>query len=126
MADDKLVCWKCGAELRGVPLPLSRLAECASCKAELHVCRLCQNYEANTVRKCREIRAEDIINKERANYCDWFKPRPGAFDSRRRAKTESAKARLDGLFGGSRPTKEGEDAARAAAERLFSDKPRKE
>lgn len=117
----QLVCWKCGAELRGVPLPLSRMAECPACKAELHVCRLCQFYDARTTRKCSEIRAEEVINKERANYCDWFKPRPGAFDARAQGKAASAKSKLDALFGGTPPA-ETPDAAREAAERLFGDK----
>lgn len=116
-----LVCWKCGGALRGLPLPLSRLAECPGCKAELHVCRLCQQYDAHTTRQCREIRAEEIVDKERANYCDWFKPRPDAFDTARQAKVDAAKSRLDTLFGGA-PSTETADPARTAAERLFGDK----
>lgn len=118
-----LVCWKCGAELRGVPLPLSRTAECPSCKAELHACRLCQFYDARTTRQCSEIRAEEIIKKDQANYCDWFKPRPNAFDARAQAKAATAKSKLDGLFGGAAPPADDADAARTA-ERLFGkDKP---
>jgi len=117
-----LVCWKCGAELRGVPVPLSRIAECPACKAELHVCRLCRFYEPRTTRQCSEIRAEEVINKEHANFCDWFKPRPNAFDPRAQAKAASAKSTLDALFGGTNPAKDIHDPARAAAERLFGDK----
>lgn len=118
-----LVCWKCGAELRGVPLPLSRLAACPDCKAELHVCRLCQFYDARTVRQCSEIRAEEVADKERANYCDWFKPRPDAFDPGARAKAEAAKSQLDALFGeGTAPSADTKDPAREAAERLFGGK----
>lgn len=113
-----LVCWKCGAELRGVPLPLSRTAECPACKAELHVCRLCQFFDARTIRQCSEIRAEEIIKKDQANYCDWFKPRPNAYDVRAQAKATTAKSKLDALFGGATP-EEAADPARAAAERLF-------
>lgn len=117
-----LVCWKCGGSLASLPLPLSRMAECPACKAELHVCRLCQFYDPRTTRQCSEIRAEEVIVKDRANYCDWFKPRPNAYDARARAKAGSAKAKLDALFGASGPTEETRDAAREAAERLFGGK----
>jgi hypothetical protein len=112
------VCWKCGAELRGVPLPLSRMAECPACKAELHVCRLCQFFDARTTRQCSEIRAEEIIKKDQANYCDWFKPRPNAFDARAQVKATAAKSKLDGLFGGA-AAPDVADPARAVADRLF-------
>ena len=113
-----LVCWKCGVELRGVPLPLSRTAECPACKTELHVCRLCQFFDARTTRQCSEIRAEEIIKKDQANYCDWFKPRPNAFDARAQVKATAAKSKLDGLFGGA-AVPDVADPARAAADRLF-------
>jgi hypothetical protein len=116
-----LVCWKCGAELRGVPLPLSRTAECPACKAELHVCRLCQFFDARTMRQCSEIRAEEIIKKDQANYCDWFKPRPNAFDASAQAKAITAKSKLDGLFGGA-AAPDATDPSREVVERLFGDK----
>ena len=40
-----LSCWECGASLDGVPMPISRLSECLSCRAELHACRLCEFYD---------------------------------------------------------------------------------
>lgn len=118
-----LVCWKCGGELRGVPLPLSRTAECPGCKAELHTCRLCQFYDARTIRQCAEIRAEEIIKKDQANYCDWFKPRPNAFDDRAQGKATAAKSKLDALFGGT-AAPDADDPARTAAERLFGSDPK--
>ena len=35
MTRDNLVCWKCGASLDEIPLPLSRRAECPGCGAEI-------------------------------------------------------------------------------------------
>lgn len=116
---DQLVCWKCGASLKSLPLPLSRMAECPACKAELHVCKLCQFYDARTQRQCTEIRAEEIINKEHANFCDWFKSRPNAFDARAQAKAQASKAKLDALFGGGDVPAEEIDPARAKLDGLF-------
>lgn len=122
-----LVCWKCGASLQSLPLPLSRTAECSACKAELHVCKLCQFFDPRTTRQCSEIRAEEVINKEHANFCDWFKPRPNAFDARAQQKASAAKSKLDALFGGGSAPEAPDDAARKAAEELFRGKsPKKE
>lgn len=72
-----MVCWKCGAALVE-KLPLRREARCA-CGADLHCCRLCVHFEPRWSSGCREPRAEDPRTRDGANFCDWFKPRPGAF-----------------------------------------------
>jgi hypothetical protein len=95
-----LVCWRCGASLAEFSLPLRRLEECASCRAELHVCRMCRSYDARIPRKCREDDAEEVKEKEQANFCDYFRPRPGAFDSALAASERQARGQLDTLFGG--------------------------
>jgi hypothetical protein len=77
----RLVCWKCGAPLDEVPLPLSRQAECPACRAWLHVCRLCEFYDPRLTSKCREERAEEVRDREVANFCDYFKPRPDAYSA---------------------------------------------
>ena len=75
MAHD-LVCWKCGADLAALTLPLSRRDECPRCRAELHVCRLCVDYDEELAKHCREPTAEEVSDKTGANFCDFFKPRP--------------------------------------------------
>lgn len=114
-----LVCWKCGAALAGLPQPLSRMAECPSCRTELHVCRMCREFDRHTQRQCREIRADEVVQKDRANFCDWFKARANAYDARAIAQAAAAKARWDALFGGdasAEPT-----ATREKLDRLFDD-----
>lgn len=99
MAHD-LVCWKCGAALGALTLPLRRLEECPACRAELHVCRMCVDYDTRVAKHCREPTAEEVRTKDRANFCDHFKPRPGAFTPPDAAAVDRARAELDKLFGG--------------------------
>jgi hypothetical protein len=99
MAHD-LVCWKCGAALGALTLPLRRLEECPACRAELHVCRMCVDYDTRVAKHCREPTAEEVRAKDRANFCDHFKPRPGAFTPPDAAAVHRARAELDKLFGG--------------------------
>ncbi len=99
MAHD-LVCWKCGAGLASLTLPLSRRDECPRCRAELHVCRMCADYDEHVAKKCREPIAEEVSDKTRANFCDYFAPRGGAFVARDTAAADQARDQLAKLFGG--------------------------
>jgi hypothetical protein len=98
MAHD-LVCWKCGASLAALSLPLRRLDECPACRAELHACRLCVDYDIRIAKHCREPTAEEVRDKDRANFCDHFKPRPGAHRPRDAAAIDAARDELERLFG---------------------------
>jgi len=119
-ADPNLVCWKCGASLAGLTLPLRRLEVCKACEAELHVCRLCEFYNVGVAKQCREPIAEEVKDKVQANFCDYFQPRPGAYTSVERA--EQSRGQLEALFGqpdaGSAVVTP-EDEARVRLEELF-------
>jgi hypothetical protein len=123
-----LVCWKCGSSLAEYTLPLRRLEECRKCAAELHVCKLCEWYSTAVAKHCRETVAEEVKDKERANFCDYFKPRPGAYSSSSVTASAQAVTDLDALFGGSRknaadvPEPTAAERARAELEAMFGKK----
>jgi len=130
MAHD-LVCWRCGVSLAALTLPLRRLEECPACRAELHVCRMCVAWDPRIPKRCREEATEEVRNKEQANFCDYFRPRPAAFDAALAAAEATALGQLDSLFGAG-PAKRpepveapagtaagGEEGGRSAAEALF-------
>lgn len=98
MAHD-LVCWKCGRSLAALSLPLRRLDVCPGCRSELHVCKLCVDYDRAVAKHCREPTAEEVRDKERANFCDHYKPRAGAYVPLNTASVEQARAELEKLFG---------------------------
>jgi hypothetical protein len=98
MAHD-LVCWKCGNSLAAMSLPLRRLDECPKCHAEQHVCKMCVEYDTRIAKHCREPTAEEVRDKIAANFCDHFKPRPGAYTAPNTAEVDKAKAELAKLFG---------------------------
>ena len=93
-----LVCWKCGAALDALPLPLGRRDECPSCHADLHVCRMCKFFDPGVSRQCREPVAEDVSDKTRANFCGWFQPAADAYRPGDSAATRAARTALDDLF----------------------------
>ena len=122
-----LVCWKCGASLAELTLPLRRLEECLQCHAELHVCKLCEWYSLSVAKHCRETVAEEVKDKERANFCDYFKPRDDAYSTKPADAASKAQAELDALFGGAKKSADDQqpsaaDKARAELEALFGKK----
>jgi hypothetical protein len=120
----ELVCWKCGASLLGLPLPLSRLAECPRCRAYQHACRLCRFYDVRHARRCREERAEEVRDPEAANFCDWFEPavRDPAVQS---DKSQRSRAAVESLFGAAAEAACTEtDPARTAVDALFKSGPK--
>ncbi len=94
---EALVCWKCGASLAGLSLPLSRTDECRACRASLHVCRLCRFYDTSKARSCAEPIADEVQDKERSNFCGYFEAAPGRFRPPG-AVAESARSALESLF----------------------------
>jgi hypothetical protein len=119
----ELVCWKCGASLAALSLPLQRQDECRACHAQLHVCRLCEFHDVTVANQCREPIAEVVKDKDRANFCDYFKPRPGAYSDTSQVAAK-AKSDLEVLFGAqaeATPAKQASaaDRAREGLEKLF-------
>ena len=95
---DPLVCWRCGASLGALSLPLRRLDACKACNAELHVCKLCREYDVTYPNQCREPTVEEVRKKDEANFCDHFKPKPGAYDAKGVVDATKARSALDDLF----------------------------
>ena len=97
MAAPALDCWKCGAPLADLLLPVGRGEECRACRAEIHVCRMCRFYDRSKAKQCAEPVAEPVQDKERANFCGYFEPAAGRY----KAPSEGADARaaLEALFG---------------------------
>lgn len=104
-------------------MPLSRLSVCLKCGAEFYACRMCQFHDPKLRQGCREDRAEHVQDKERANFCEFFEPRPGAHTPRDTAPAQAARHQLDGLFGAT-PPEAPLDPKRAELDKLFGNKPK--
>ena len=96
---DSLLCYRCGRSLADLSLPFARLDECPDCTMQLHVCRMCVFYDPGVARQCREDDADEVHEKERANFCDYFKPRGDAFTGQELAAETQAKNKFAALFG---------------------------
>ena len=59
---------------------------------------MCRHFDRQVPRQCREDGAEDVTEKERPNFCDWFKPSQDAFEPARKASADAARDALAALF----------------------------
>jgi len=96
--------WQCVACSKELALParVGRRDLCSGCGAELRSCRQCAFYDPSVYNACREPQAERVLDKERANFCDYFQPatsgRPPAAVAAGSSGAQDARARLDALF----------------------------
>jgi hypothetical protein len=71
---------------------------CDGCAADLHVCLNCEFHDPPSHNQCRETQADPIVEKDRANRCEWFRAtRTGGAGKAGRTQ-EDARAKLDALF----------------------------
>ncbi|MDH3520563.1 MAG: hypothetical protein OEM49_08920 [Myxococcales bacterium] len=88
-------CHACGAEiLLGAGERIALRAECESCSADLHVCCNCAHHDASAYNECRESSAERVLDKERANACDYFRAGDGRAHREGRSGAREALAQL--------------------------------
>ena len=95
----KFVCWKCGFSLKEVPRPISRLMQCKSCGADLHVCRLCRYYKPQVSGCCDHDLAEPAREIDLANFCQYFSPTSDAYQPHAAVQADDARTKLAELFG---------------------------
>ena len=69
---------------------------CDRCRADLHVCLNCAHHDPSAYNECRESNAERILDRDRANRCDYF--RPGGSAQAGEGGRDAAIADLERLF----------------------------
>ncbi len=65
-------CFSCGRELSCTDSRPGRSEECPWCGRDVRVCRNCRFYDETAYNECREPLAERVVDKERANFCEYF------------------------------------------------------
>ena len=65
-------CWHCGKELAANQF--HRMDSCNHCGRDTKVCKNCEHYDRAYNNECKESQADRVVEKEKANFCDYFKP----------------------------------------------------
>jgi hypothetical protein len=95
------VCHACGTAIEE-PRAVTRHSVCESCGRDLKVCLNCKFYDPSAHWQCREEIPEEVKEKDRANFCDYFMlPKDDSAFRDDGSMDKSAKARNDflSLFG---------------------------
>tara|TARA_Y100000590_G_scaffold469529_1_gene658039 strand:- start:503082 stop:503381 length:300 start_codon:yes stop_codon:yes gene_type:complete len=70
---ERLKCFSCHKDLDlASGAKIMRNEECSHCYASLHSCKMCQFYDQSAYNECREPSADRIVEKDKANFCDYF------------------------------------------------------
>ena len=118
---EELHCWRCGASLAELTPPTERRDECPFCHAELYVCRFCEFYDPRVAKQCREPVADEVKEKDRANFCGYFQPNPKAYVAKDGSGARRAKANLDALFNGGAASSSPASELPNALDKLFGE-----
>lgn len=65
------ICFHCKKELDISGRP-GRGDSCTHCGSDLKVCLNCRFYDASAYNECWEPSADRVVEKERANFCEFF------------------------------------------------------
>lgn len=88
-------CFRCGKTIE-LKARIGRQESCPYCRCDLHVCKNCRFYSPGAYNDCREPQAERVLDKEKANFCDFFSFR--ANEGKEESKEKEARKRLEDLF----------------------------
>lgn len=98
------MCWKCGKAITETP-PFSRSLRCSSCDSDIRSCKNCSFYSPGSWHDCTERVEDEVRDKERANFCDFFRLNPlfkqdteGQEASSKKNSLDSARSAFDNLF----------------------------
>ena len=69
-----LTCFKCGKSLSETfKIMVGRRDICPGCMTDIRCCKMCHFYDPKSYNECRESSADRVPDKEKANFCDYFK-----------------------------------------------------
>jgi hypothetical protein len=89
------LCWNCGVQLSY--LEYGRQDSCKKCGRDTRTCRGCVFHDKNFNNECKESQADRVVDKEKSNFCDYFKPR-GTGPAHVAEARDAMKAAAEALF----------------------------
>lgn len=69
-----MICYKCKTNLNlEEGDKISRYETCPKCNTDLRCCKMCKFFDVHSYNECREPVAQRVSDKERSNFCEYFK-----------------------------------------------------
>ena len=79
------------------------------------MCIGCVNYDSAAADACREHRADFILDQDKANFCDYFKPNKAAYIKQDNVAERQARSKPAALFAEELPLEAAENAEQSPA-----------
>jgi predicted RNA-binding Zn-ribbon protein involved in translation (DUF1610 family) len=89
-------CWSCSAGLAASDY--GRENSCLTCGKAIRVCRNCRWFAPGRPNDCEEPMAEEVVDRERANFCDFFEPSSEAGAGEQASSQEELLKAAEDLF----------------------------
>jgi len=92
-------CHKCGNELG--ESDFGRQDTCSKCHFATRCCLNCTFFDRLCYNECSETQADRVVDKEKFNFCDYFKPSHGSGSTDEKPQespAEKAKRAAEALF----------------------------
>lgn len=68
---ERVSCHACSADLE-FDDPIGRSLLCPRCSSDLRCCLNCRFHDISSYNDCAEPMAERVLEKDRANFCDYY------------------------------------------------------
>ncbi|MCC6221336.1 MAG: hypothetical protein IT291_08870 [Deltaproteobacteria bacterium] len=69
---DNCKCYYCGKILGIMAGNVGRRDTCQHCHHDLRTCHNCKYFDRSAYNECKEPVAERVVDKDQANFCDYF------------------------------------------------------
>ena len=92
------LCYACKAALSLSSGKVSRSECCPKCNCDLHCCLACKFYDEKAYNQCSEPQAERVLDKDRANFCDYFEMNRQVKGGTGKDSLKNERKKLDDLF----------------------------
>lgn len=89
-------CYFCGSEIEA---PVYRSTICPNCGRDVKICLNCVFYSPGSHWDCRETIPEQVKDKERSNFCDYFRLGSNYRGDRPQKGPGEQRKAFDDLFG---------------------------
>ncbi|MCU7845983.1 MAG: hypothetical protein KZQ93_19285 [Candidatus Thiodiazotropha sp. (ex Monitilora ramsayi)] len=89
-------CWHCGADLKSSDY--GRENSCLKCGKPTRVCRNCRWYAPSRANQCEEPMAEAVMDKTKANFCNYFEATDEQNADQQQTAAEDLRKAAEDLF----------------------------
>ena len=92
------LCYACNKPIE-IYDKISREERCPHCGADLHCCYNCYFFDEKAYNECHEPIAERVVDKDRSNFCSYFRVSEGPQTLKAsKLEADEAKRKLEALF----------------------------